>query len=154
MQSMDTHGMDKNEVNAAFAVKFKTEALFLVQVGTWNVAVRPGQLTLGSMVVSVRSGAFQFGDLSATEHSDMGAAFALAERLAITEFGATRINLLCLMMQDPIVHFHVLPRYSSSQDRYGKTWVDQDWPGPPVVGTCDTPDDVLQQIRTDLLMAI
>ena len=137
-----------------FAAKFRTEELYLAQVGGWDIAVRPDQLTLGAMVVSVRSGAFAFTELTAEEHADMGAAFALAERLAITAFGATRINLLCLMMQDPIVHFHVLPRYAAPQERFGETWTDADWPGPPVVGPCQTADVMVHQIRDTLRAAL
>lgn len=143
--------MDKNAEKAAFAAKFKTEELYLSRQGSWDIALRPAQLTLGSMVISVRSGAFSFADLETTEHSDLAAAFATAERLAIATFGAARINLLCLMMQDPIVHFHVLPRYAEPQDRFGQTWVDNDWPGPPLIGPSDTPDALLQQIRSALL---
>lgn len=146
--------MNEQEARTAFAAKFDTKALNLAQVGGWDIALRPGQLTLGAMVVSVRSGAFTFGDLETAEQVDLAAALALAERLAKTAFGATRINLLCLMMQDPIVHFHVLPRYGAPQARFGQTWIDADWPGPPVITPCDTPADTLQQIRSALLATL
>jgi diadenosine tetraphosphate (Ap4A) HIT family hydrolase len=42
-----------------------------------------------------------------------------------------RINYLMLMMVDPHVHFHVLPRYSGSRSWDGLDFVDQGWPGPP-----------------------
>jgi len=146
--------MDKDRAQADFAAKFRVDDLHLRRVGTWDLSLRPGQLTLGAMVVSVRSGALGFAGLTAAEQADMGAAFALAERLACDTFGAARINLLCLMMQDPIVHFHVLPRYAAPQERFGATWVDDDWPGPPKVGPLVTPDAVLTQIRSTLLAAV
>ena len=36
-----------------------------------------------------------------------------------------------LMMVDPHVHFHVLPRYASSRLLAGVTHVDRGWPGAP-----------------------
>jgi diadenosine tetraphosphate (Ap4A) HIT family hydrolase len=137
-----------------FAAKFRTADLYVTQVGTWDIAVRPGQLTLGAMVISARSGALHFTELDSQEHADMGGAFAVAERLALTCFGAVRINLLCLMMQDPIVHFHALPRYATPQKRFGQSWTDADWPGPPMIGPCETPEPVLQHIRNSLRAAV
>ena len=42
-----------------------------------------------------------------------------------------RINYLMLMMVDPHVHFHVIPRYSGSREWGGLEFADQGWPGPP-----------------------
>ena len=46
-------------------------------------------------------------------------------------FGFERINYLMLMMVDPDVHFHVLPRYGSARTFAGVTFEDAGWPGPP-----------------------
>jgi diadenosine tetraphosphate (Ap4A) HIT family hydrolase len=46
-------------------------------------------------------------------------------------FGAVRLNALCLMMQDPLFHFHLLPRYRDPVVFAGHEWVDSGWPGPP-----------------------
>ena len=43
-----------------------------------------------------------------------------------------RINYLMLMMVDPNVHFHVIPRYSGARVvRTASTFADAGWPGPP-----------------------
>ena len=138
----------------AFAAKFKTRELHLAQLGNWDLAVRPGQLTLGAMVISARSGETDFAALDPSENVDLVAAFALAEKLSKTAFGAVRINLLCLMMQDPIVHFHVLPRYDTEKDMFGETWFDRDWPGPPKIGPSETSDTLLRHIRAALRSAL
>jgi diadenosine tetraphosphate (Ap4A) HIT family hydrolase len=39
-----------------------------------------------------------------------------------------------LMMVDPDVHFHVLPRYEAEQTYQGSTFTDRGWPGPPNIG--------------------
>ena len=48
-------------------------------------------------------------------------------------FGAVRLNALCLMMQDPLFHFHLLPRYGAPMEFAGRTWTDSGWPGPPTL---------------------
>jgi len=42
-----------------------------------------------------------------------------------------RINYLMLMMVDPNVHFHVIPRYSEPRHWEGLEFPDAGWPGPP-----------------------
>jgi len=42
-----------------------------------------------------------------------------------------KLNYLMLMMVDPDVHFHVIPRYSSERVHEGTTFPDAGWPGPP-----------------------
>ena len=40
-------------------------------------------------------------------------------------------NYLMLMMVDPYVHFHVLPRYREPQEFRAVTFADKGWPGTP-----------------------
>jgi diadenosine tetraphosphate (Ap4A) HIT family hydrolase len=40
-----------------------------------------------------------------------------------------------LMMVDPTVHFHVIPRYSEPRDWGGLQFADAGWPGPPALGS-------------------
>ena len=42
-------------------------------------------------------------------------------------------NYLTLMMIDPHVHTHVIPRYSSLLKFNSKDYVDANWPGPPII---------------------
>lgn len=142
----------RNQDLEAFNKKFRLEELTLTQVGSWTLSLRPGQTTLGAMVLSVRSGTRDLGSLSRQEAVDMGDGFGLAERLAREVFGAIRVNILCLMMQDPIVHFHILPRYDGTVSQAGRAWTDEDWPGPPKITAEVTDDTVLHQIR-DILRA-
>ncbi len=50
-----------------------------------------------------------------------------------TTFDFQKINYLALMMVDPHVHFHVIPRYSGSREFAGSTFADATWPKPPDV---------------------
>lgn len=136
-----------------FRAKFQLEELTLAERGGWVLSLRPEQLTLGSMVLSVASGTQDMARLTPEEGAGMAAGFGLAERLARNRLGAVRINALCLMMQDPVVHFHILPRYAAPIDRHGITWQDGDWPGPPMIGPCETPDRVLRALHGELRAA-
>ena len=137
-----------------FERKFRQKELLLAEIGAWTLSVRPGQLTLGAMVLASNSGALGMASLSDSELQDMGRGLALAEKLAIKAFGAQRINYLCLMMQDPIVHFHILPRYSKPVERFGINWRDKDWPEPPHIFPASTEDVILHEIKMALCMAM
>jgi diadenosine tetraphosphate (Ap4A) HIT family hydrolase len=114
----------------------------------WLLSVRPSQLTLGALIISARSGARQFNDLSCDELQSLGSTFVSVENLALQYFGADRINILCLMMKDPIVHFHVFPRYRQPVHLFGLEWVDLDWPGPPILRDTNTPAHILDELVT------
>ena len=46
-----------------------------------------------------------------------------------------------LMMVDPDVHFHVIPRYGEMRDFDGVTFVDRGWPAQPDLGAPHDLDD-------------
>lgn len=139
---------------AAFREKFRLEDLHLVECDGWILSLRPAQLTLGAMVLSAASGVQDLAALAPGEAPGLARGLGLAERLAREIFGARRINALCLMMQDPVVHFHILPRYDAPVERHGLTWHDADWPGPPVIGPAETPEPVLMALRDELRAAV
>ena len=145
--------MPASEEVTEFRSNFRLDELTIVEHGDWILSVRPGQITLGSMVISTGRGELDFASINPASGSDLAEAFAIAERLAKDVFGAVRINLACLMMKDPIVHFHVLPRYDREVERYGQTWLDGDWPGPPTFGPAPTTDETLAAIAADLRTA-
>ncbi len=134
----------------AFREAFRLDELTLAEFGGWVLSVRPAQLTLGSMVISVADGRERFQDLSETDGAGFVDAAAAAERLAQRVYGAVRINVVALMMKDPVVHYHVLPRYEEPVEAHGQRWLDEDWPGPPTFGPASTSDDVLFAIRDEL----
>ena len=62
-----------------------------------------------------------------------------------------KINYLMLMMVDPHVHFHVLPRYAGSRDWNGLPFPDHGWPGPPDLKSATTlQPDTLALLREAL----
>ena len=97
----------------------------------WAVLVRPAQVTLGSLVLASTSDATAYSELPADAFAEQGQAVREVE-FALREFcNYERINYLMLMMVDPHVHFHVIPRYSASRQWEGIAFQDGGWPGPP-----------------------
>ena len=97
----------------------------------WLVLLRPAHVTLGSLVLAAKSEATAYAELSRAAFAEQAEAVAAIER-ALTGFVAyDRINYLMLMMVEPNVHFHVIPRYSEPRSWGGVDFPDAGWPGPP-----------------------
>ena len=115
-------------------VKFGYPATLLRELEHWVILLRPAQVTLGSLVLAAKSDATAYGALPRAAFAEQADAVALVER-ALAEFTRyERINYMMLMMVDPNVHFHVIPRYSEPRNWNGMEFPDAGWPGPPQLG--------------------
>ena len=114
--------------------KFGWPGSLVREFAHWVVLVRPAQVTLGSLVLAAKSEATAYGDLPGEAFAEQGKVVAAIERglRAFTDY--ERINYLMLMMVDPNVHFHVVPRYPGSRSWNGIDFADAGWPGPPQLG--------------------
>lgn len=112
-------------------VKFGFPANLVRQGEHWALLVRPAQPTLGSLVLCSLSDARSYADLPAEAYREQREMVALAERVLAQFVRFERINYLMLMMVDPHVHFHVLPRYREARDFDGVSFLDSGWPGLP-----------------------
>ena len=111
--------------------KFGYPETLIAELRHWAVLVRPAQVTLGSLVLASTSEATRYGDLPAEAFAEQADAVKAIEK-ALTSFcGYERLNYLMLMMVDPNVHFHVIPRYEGSREWNALTFADEGWPGPP-----------------------
>lgn len=97
----------------------------------WVVLLRPEQPTLGSLILAARSDAQAFGALAPQAHAELAQATADIERALAWTVSFEKINYLMLMMVDPHVHFHVIPRYSGERTFEGVSIADQGWPKAP-----------------------
>ncbi len=97
----------------------------------WLVLLRPSQVTAGSLVLAAKSDATAYGALPQDAFIEQGVAIAEIEAALQRAVAFERINYLMLMMVDPNVHFHIIPRYSGSRSFAGLDIVDRGWPGPP-----------------------
>lgn len=116
--------------NATIA-RFGYPDTLLAAYGHWLVLLRPQQATLGSLVLACTGPAQAFGDLSAAASAELARVARDIETTLAQEFAFDRINYLMLMMVDPHVHFHVLPRYAAARSFDSTTFEDPGWPGPP-----------------------
>ena len=119
--------------------KFGWPATLVREFEHWVVLARPAQPTLGSLVLAAKSDATAFGDLAGEAHAELKQATAAIEAALSQAVGYARLNYLMLMMVDPNVHFHVIPRYEGArewpQDQSGaREFVDVGWPKVPDLG--------------------
>ncbi|PHP17189.1 HIT family protein [Sphingobium sp. IP1] len=121
-------------MNATIA-KFGWPATLVAEFDHWVVLLRPAQPTLGSLVLAAKSDATAFGDLPGAAHAELKAVTAAIEAALTRAVGYAKINYLMLMMVDPHVHFHVIPRYEGERSAAGLTIADAGWPGQPDLGS-------------------
>ena len=115
----------------ATMLKFGFPQTLIAEYEHWVVLVRPGQVTLGSLVLAAKNDATAYGQLPTAAFAEQSAVVAAVERCLKDFSGYDRINYLMLMMVDPHVHFHVIPRYAGTRRWAGLDFADAGWPGPP-----------------------
>jgi len=115
----------------AFEEKFRTRELLVREFEHWLWSVRPIQATLGAGVLSLKRYAEKFSDLSERETGELARVVTVIEKTLSEAFHYDKINYLMLMMVDPHVHFHVIPRYASARRFAGREWQDPGWPALP-----------------------
>lgn len=100
----------------------------------WVVLLRPEQPTLGSLVLAAKSDATAFSALDPAAFAELATVTWHIESALERAVGYARINYLMLMMVDPNVHFHVLPRYEGTRRYAGVELPDAGWPKAPALG--------------------
>jgi len=100
----------------------------------WVVLLRPAQPTLGSLVLAAKGPATAFSELTPEAFAELGTVVADIEGRVREALGTLKINYLMLMMVDPHVHFHVVPRYEGERSAAGVTMRDGGWPKAPALG--------------------
>lgn len=101
---------------------------------SWSVLLRPGQATLGALVLVARDPVTAFADLPDRAFAELPVVIRDIERALAAAFSYDKINYLMLMMVDREVHAHVLPRYAAPREFAGQTFIDPGWPGQPALG--------------------
>jgi len=112
-------------------IKFGYPESVIKSYNHWSVLLRPDQVTLGSLVLVSHSNVHAFGDLSDAAMTELSRVTNDIEASLTDCFSFDKINYLMLMMVDPHVHFHVIPRYSTPIEYHSINVSDEFWPGPP-----------------------
>jgi len=131
--------------------KFGFPETVVADYDVWTVQLRPKQVTLGSLVLVCKAPAKAFHQIGAAAFAELERATTDIERVLGKLVRYERINYLMLMMVDPDVHFHVIPRYSQPRSFAAAEFVDAGWPGPPDL---KTGVDAGETLRADLLAAL
>ena len=113
------------------AVKFGYPETLLADWTHWAVLLRPAQVTIGSLVLVCRDPVQRFGAISPGAAAELRLVVAAIESTLGEGLRFDKLNYLMLMMVDPDVHFHVIPRYAGARSYAGSEFDDPSWPGPP-----------------------
>lgn len=127
----------------ATQLKFGYPHTLIKEYDHWCVLLRPHQPTLGSLVLVCTEEETAFSQISQDAFSELKPVTARIETGLATLCSFEKINYLMLMMVDPDVHFHVLPRYSSARTFDGYDFPDKGWPAVPDLSAGITLDNAL-----------
>jgi len=116
-----------------FKNKFQIKELFITKVGNWNISLRPKQITIGSLILSLNRKCPEMTNLTLEEGKDLVRSFQVIQELMNKSFKPEKLNYLALMMVDQQVHFHVIPRYEKAIEFDNVFYKDKDWPKPPIL---------------------
>lgn len=136
-----------------FQSKFRVNELLVHKSQHWSWSVRPAQPTLGCGVLSLNRYAAQFSEVSAEENADLQTIVQCIEHSLQKTFRFDKINYLMLMMVDPHVHFHIIPRYADTRIFAEQSFHDAGWPAVPSLKAETSPDDLLHALCDTLRKA-
>ena len=114
--------------------KFGYPGTLVAEYEHWVVLLRPAQPTLGSLVLAAKSDATALSALPPEAFAEMATAVKSIETRLKAAVDYAKVNYLALMMVDPNVHFHVIPRYDGERSACGVTVRDAGWPKVPALG--------------------
>jgi len=99
----------------------------------WYLLLRPKQVTLGALVLISKEDVTKFSEISSASFQEYSGIIPEIEKNLSQVFQYDKINYLMLMMVDPQVHQHIIPRYSQPIQFQGKEFQDFDWPNMPTL---------------------
>ena len=135
-------------------VKFGYPNTLLGDYSHWVVLLRPQQVTLGSLVLACKDAAQSWSEIPRAAFSELKTVTGDIESELRSAFEPDRLNYLMLMMVDPHVHFHVIPRYKSPRTFENIKFVDSDWPKPPnLLCSADLPPFAFEKLCQSLAKA-
>ena len=125
--------------------KFGYPDTLIREYENWVVLLRPQQATLGALVLICKERVDALSSISVEAFSELKQITTVVESSLKDLFKYDKINYLMLMMVDPDVHFHILPRYSATRIFDQAEFTDPGWPGPPDLSKSNQVGDVVRQ---------
>lgn len=139
------------ERNATFS-RFGGDNTLIADYRFWGVQARPQQATLGALILLAHGEVQSFARLAPGAHAELARVTVDIETV-LRRFDYRKINYLMLMMVDPHVHFHVLPRYDGPVAFGGHSFTDPGWPGPPDLAAGPQDPAAMERVRDTLRAA-
>ena len=136
------HTQPQAEPNSTM-VKFGAPDNIVHDYRHWSVLFREAQVTVGALVLIAKGPETAFPDLPREAFTELAEVTADIEAALGQAFAYDKINYLMLMMVDPHVHFHVVPRYATPRTFDGHDFADAGWPGPPRLDVVNASDAAL-----------
>ena len=128
--------------------RFGGASTLIADYAHWVVLLRPQAVTLGSLIIAAKGEATAFAALPDAAFGELAQVIRDVESTLAGAISQARMNYLMLMMVDPHVHFHALPRYEGSRSRDGTAFADHGWPGPPqLAGAIPLGDEQIAEQR-------
>jgi diadenosine tetraphosphate (Ap4A) HIT family hydrolase len=111
-------------------------------------------VTLGCLILAENSQATALGQLTPEAMIEFAKVCRDAEAALQSAFQYDKINYIALMMVDPNVHFHLIPRYAALRQFDGLEFKDTGWPKhPDMLFTHDMKSSQLESLRMLLMDA-
>jgi diadenosine tetraphosphate (Ap4A) HIT family hydrolase len=142
----DTPLTKENQNLNATMRKFGAPQTVIRQYQYWSILLRPAQVSLGSLVLAAHEPAHAFSDLSQSSFLELHQVTRQLESALAKAFEYEKLNYLMLMMVDPDVHFHVIPRYAQIKQFNNIEFLDHGWPGVPNLGQTNETDPTTNRL--------
>jgi len=109
--------------------KFGYPGSLIIENDHWYTLLRREQITFGSMILITKNEKnSSISKLNISEQAEMFLAIQKIEDVAFKIMNCDKINYLALMMVDPYVHFHILPRFKKPVDYNNIDFIDPGYP--------------------------
>ena len=125
--------------------KFGYPESLIMEYNNWFLLFRPDQVTIGSLILITKNDEHRLSEISKNGFEELRDIVIWMEDILKSTFEYDRINYLMLMMVDPEVHYHIIPRYSKEVIFQGVTFKDKGWPSIPALGDINKIDNKIKE---------
>ena len=112
-------------------LRFGYPQSLVAEYAHWVALLRPDQVTAGCLILACKEEARSLGQITAAAGAELPRVAADLEAALSATYKPEKFNYLALMMVDPHVHFHVIPRYAQAVEAAGVIIPDPGWPRQP-----------------------
>ena len=96
-------------------LKFNFPQSLVREYQNWYLLLRPNQVTLGAFILITKNGETSYSNISSEGFKEFPKIINEVETILKLDLHCQKINYLMLMMTDPEVHYHIIPRYSTDK---------------------------------------